>query len=62
MKDLTEFEKKVCAVYAAHHSFPVSEIELSFKRLRSFDKVLFALQMASMFNVSLFEATEFFIL
>ena len=61
MKDLTEFEKNICAVYAAYHRFPVSDIEHSFKRLRSFDNVLFALQMASMFNISLMEATEFFV-
>ena len=60
MKELTEFEQNVCDVYAIHHSFELHEIEWSFKRLRSFDKVLLALQMVSMFNISLMEATKFF--
>lgn len=61
MKKLYEFEEEICKIFSKYHHYERGEIVMSYKRLRSFDKVLFALQMASIFNISLMEATEFFI-
>ena len=59
---LTEFELSVCIIYAKYHPFSIIDIRVAFKRLRSFDKLLFALRLASMFNISLFKAVEICIL
>jgi hypothetical protein len=61
VKDLTEFEEEICKIFSKYRHYERGEIVLAYKRLRSFDKVLFALQMTSIFNISLLEATEFFV-
>jgi len=58
MNDLTEFEHNVCEVYANFHAFDSGEVEWVFSQLRSFDKTLLILQMATTFNISLGRVIE----
>ena len=61
MKNLTEFEKEICKKYNEYYPHALGDIEMTYQRLRSFDKTLLALQVASIFNISLMEMTEFFV-
>ena len=58
MNDLTEFEHSICEVYANFHVFDSGEVEWVFRQLRSFDKTLLILQMATTFDISLGRAIE----
>lgn len=57
--ELSNFEKEVLAVFAVHNtSYPLPEVEDSYRRLKSFDSVLLAMKMAANLGFPLLRATN----
>lgn len=51
-------QKAIIKVFMRHRNYSYEEIEDAFLRLRSYDKTIAAMQIASVFNVSLDRAAE----
>lgn len=61
-KDLTKMEKEMLLVLYKYSSFDLSVLELSYLKLLSYDKVLLAMQISSMFKVELLKVAELFVM